>query len=154
MKYSLAFVALAAAVLFSEAASASDTPDELAQILERAGEKASAGDFNEAIRITNSAAVSPKNPTEVMEQASKIQEIYRGLERLGQSDGIERVSMRFVGDSFFRLRVVEKRSDGVILWTFVGYKFRDQWFCKGIHLAGNSDLLELMREQLDAADAR
>lgn len=150
----LGWLLLLVSAVTSPGRAAAETPEDLAAVLEAAVEKARAGDYNEAVRITNAAAVQPADPRKAMDKAAKIQEIYASLERLGPSDEVERVSMRFVGESFLRLRVVDKREHGVVLWTFIGYRFKGRWFCEGIHISGNSDLMELMRKELDAADAR
>ena len=153
MKANLRFAVFMLWLLAPHVGTAADTPEDLIQIMEEAVARARAGDFNESVRITNAAATNPMAPQAAMDQATKIQEVYRSLERLGDVDGIERVSLRFVGESFFRLRVVDKREEGVVLWTFIGYRFKGRWYCEGLHISGNSDLMELMRKELDPADA-
>ncbi|MBI3191456.1 MAG: hypothetical protein HYZ36_02240, partial [Pedosphaera parvula] len=121
---------------------------------QEAVEKAQGGDFHEAMRLINTVSRSPMDPTKAMEQASKMQEDFRKVDPLGETDGVEQVSLRYVGDSFLRIRIVDKRAKGVILWTFIGYRFKEEWHCVSRSYHANSDLAELMRETLDPADAK
>ena len=127
--------------------------ERLAAALEQAVSRAAAGDLVEAVRIISAESRTQKDPRELMEQGTKLQAEYAKLDGLGERDGIERISLRFSGRSFFRLRVADKRSEGVIVWTFVGYRFRDDWDCKGTRFNGSDDLMKLMNSELDPADA-
>jgi len=154
MRYHLVLVSLALAALLPSSLFATSSADELADVLQVAVEKAQLGDCHEAMRIINSVLRSPMDPTKAMEHSSKMQEDFRKLDRLGETDGVERVSLRYVGDSFLRLRIVDKRAKGVVLWTFIGYRFKGEWHCVSRSYHANSDLAVLMRESLDPADAK
>jgi len=134
--------------------SARETSDQLAAALEHAVSLAASGDLAGCARAINAEAKSQKPIKEVSAQADNLKQVYLKLTGLGESDGVERLSMRFLGDSYFRLRVVDKRAEGAILWTFIGYRFHEQWFCKGMNMNGGDDLMAIMKQKLDAADAK
>ena len=129
-------------------------PEELVSALEQAVSKAARGDVAGAVRAINAEARSPKPLKEVVAQEDNFKAAFQKMAGLGESDGVELLSLRYTGDSFLRLRVVDKRAEGVVLWTFVGYKFKGEWSCKGMAFNGGEDLMQIMRQELDAADAK
>lgn len=133
---------------------ASSTPEQLADALEKAVALASAGDPAACARAINAEAKSQKSLKEVSAQADGLKQAYQKFTALGESDGVERLSLRFMGDSYFRLRVADKRAEGAVLWTFIGYRYRGQWYCKGMNVNGGDDLMAIMKQELDAADAK
>ena len=154
MRYHVVFIAVAIATLAPGFLFATSSAEELVEVLQDAVEKAQVGDYYESIRIINSVSRSPTDPTKALEQASKMQEDFRDVDQLGETDGVEQVSLRYVGDSFLRLRIVDKRAKGVILWTFIGYRFKGEWHCVSRGYHANSNLAKIMRESLDPADAK
>lgn len=126
--------------------------EDLANALQAAVERAAAGDVNEAMRAIHAETLVPKDPREVMTSAEELREAYRTIEGYGERDGVERISLRFTGESFFRLRVVEKRANGVVVWTFLAYRFKGEWYCKAMKYVGSDDFGKIMRESLDPAD--
>jgi len=131
-----------------------DRPEELVTALEQAVSKAAHGDVAGAVRAINAEARSPKSLKEVAAQEDNFKAAFQKMAGLGESDGVELLSLRYTGDSFLRLRVVDKRAEGVVLWTFVGYKFKGEWSCKGMTFNGGEDLMQIMHQELDAADAK
>ena len=126
---------------------------ELVSVFEAAVNTAAHGDLSRAMHQLNVEAQSPKSLNELNAQTDQIRQTYDKLAQLGELDRVERVSLVFTGESFFRLRLAEKRADGVILWTLVGYRFKGQWYSKGINITGSTDLLSLLHDNLDPADA-
>lgn len=153
MKSSITLV-IVLALGWSCAFAARDNADDLVSELEKAVVDASQGDIAAAVRRLNAEARTPKGPKEVGAQTDNFRNLYAKLAGLGEPDEVERLSLRYSGDSFFRLRVIDKRAEGVILWTFVGYKYKGSWACKGVSFNGGDDLMQIMRQELDAADAK
>jgi hypothetical protein len=133
---------------------ARDSAEDLVSALEKAVSQASHGDIAGTVRAMNAEARTPKGPKEVAAQIENFKEAYQKIAGLGEADEVERLSLRYTGDSFFRLRIVDKRAEGAILWTFIGYKFKGLWSCKGVTFNGGEDLMQIMRQELDAADAK
>ncbi|ATC63182.1 hypothetical protein CMV30_03985 [Nibricoccus aquaticus] len=127
--------------------------EDLADSLEKAVVFASKGDFASAARAINAETRSPQSPKEVIERTDYLKHLYDQIAVLGEKDEVERLSLRLAGISFARLKVIDKRAEGAVIWTFIGYRYRGQWYCKNLSVAGSEDFLKLMREELDAADA-
>jgi hypothetical protein len=150
MKYLCAAVAFILAV---PAISAGEkTPAALAASLEAAVTAASRRDYSGAIRMIDAELTTPKSETEMAAQAKDLAELYAKLAALGELDAVERLSLVAAGESLFTLRVIEKREGGLILWTFVGYRFRGVWYCKGMDVNGGDDLIKLLRQDAGSAD--
>jgi len=130
-----------------------ESAKDLVTVFEEAVGIAAHGDIGRAMQQLNTQARSPKSPKEVGAQTEAFRNAYAKISSLGELDQVERVSLVFTGESFFRLRVAEKRAEGVILWTLIGYRFKGTWYCKGVNFNGSDDLMQLMHDQLDAADA-
>jgi hypothetical protein len=126
---------------------------DLVAALESAVSTAAGGNIAAAVHSINAESSKPKDLKDINAQIGELKAAYQKLDGLGKLDGTERLSLVYTGESFFRLRVVEKREEGAVLWTFVGCKLRGTWYCKGMNFAANGDLLELMKN-LDAADAK
>jgi len=151
MKPKITLMLLLACVSIARAGQ--DSAKDLVARFAEAVNIAARGDIGRAVQQLNTQARSPKSPKELGAQIEAFRNVYGKVAQLGELDQVEQVSLVFTGESFFRLRLAEKRAEGVILWTFVGYRFKDQWYCKGIHFNGSDDLLQLMHDELDAADA-
>lgn len=127
---------------------------DLVSVMEESVTTAARGELGAAFRQLNSEAHTPKSLKEVNAQAENFKTAYQKVAQLGELDTVERVSLVYTGESFFRLRLAEKHAEGVILWTLLGYRFKGMWYCKGINFNGSDDLLSLMRQELDPADAQ
>jgi hypothetical protein len=130
-----------------------DHAEDLVTALEGAVSSAARGDAASCVRTIDAEASKPKNLKEVTAQVDQLKSLYQKVAPLGELDAVERLSLVYTGDSFFRVRFVEKRTEGVVLWTFIGYRLRSQWYCKEMQIRANGDLVELMKE-LDSADSK
>jgi hypothetical protein len=128
-----------------------ESAEELAAALEAAVVRASVGDAAGAARMINAETRLKKLPA-LSAQAEQLKDAYRKLANLGESDGVERVSLKFLGESLFRLRAVDKRPEGLVLWTFIGYRLKGEWHCKGFSFKGSEDVSDFVAEAFDPAD--
>jgi hypothetical protein len=150
----IVILAVLTLVLCCGARARQETSEQLAAVLEDSVRLAAQGDVAGAVRKMAAESSKPRDLKQINSQIDGFKQMYSKLSPLGELDSVERLSLVFAGESFFRLRVVEKRTDGVVLWTFIGYRLKAGWYYAGLNTSGTSDLLEGMRQYLDPADIK
>jgi hypothetical protein len=131
-----------------------DTYQELCDALEASVTRSAKGDFRSAFSDLDALGQIPMGPKQVLANADSEKETFGKFYSLGALDEVERISLVFTGKSFFRFKLAEKREKGVVVWTFIGYKYRNQWYNKSMSITGNSDLSDLMSKAIDPADVQ
>jgi hypothetical protein len=91
-------------------------------------------------------------PKERAERSQKFKDSLRQLSDFGAARRVTRISLLYMGEDCCRLRVLDRRNAGAVLWTFFGERDGDSWYVNSISMSANGDLGELMKESLDAAD--
>lgn len=93
-------VAFVLALAWNCALAAHDNPEDLASALEKVVAEASRADIAAAVRALNAEARTPKGPKELAAQVDNFRSLYAKLSGLGEPDEVERLSLRYTGDSF------------------------------------------------------
>ncbi|HTQ30807.1 MAG TPA: hypothetical protein VMI53_06315 [Opitutaceae bacterium] len=138
--------------IFSSAFAASATPRELIDKLERAVKIFASGDVDDGYGAMMAEANYSKSPKERAADLDDWRSKFAELRDLGPSHMVNRVSLVFLGDSYFRVRFIDQRENGgALLWTFICEKDKDEWSLNTVNFIGNSDFSEVFKA-LDAAD--
>jgi len=82
---------------------------------------------------------------------TRLRGVFDKIRQLGATRQTDRVSLVFLGAVYFRVRFVDRKKKGAVLWTFIGERFQDERYLSGLNFSANSDLLVLMKE-LNTAD--
>lgn len=130
---------------------ANSTHLELAQNLEHAVELTASGRIADGLSEMAAQGVGSRPPKEAAEQSRKFKEGLEEMRSLGAPRCVVRVSLVFFGDGFCRLRVLDRRASGAILWTFVGERDGDRWMMSSMSMTGSGEMAEIIKE-FDAAD--
>jgi hypothetical protein len=112
------------------------------------------GDYRSALVQLNTLSNAPKNPKELLAWIDSMKEDMNKVSQLGTLDTVEPLSTVGYGTSLARIRFIEKRQKGAVIWTFIGYKFQDLWYMKSLVILGKDDFAELVSQGLDSADAQ
>jgi hypothetical protein len=146
MKYLLIIFAFACCLR-----GANSTHLELAQNLEHAVQLTASGRIVDGLAEMTAQGAGSRAPKDAAEQSRKFKDPLEEMRALGSSKCVIRVSILFFGDGFFRLRVLDRRLSGAILWTFVGERDGDRWVMSSMSMTGSVEMSEILKE-LDAAD--
>ncbi len=127
------------------------TYQDLINKLEHAVKTMATGDVADGFGTLEEGGNKP--PKERAADLDKVRSSLAELkDSLGASRRINRISLVFLGDSYLRVRFMDRRETGGIIWTFFCEKNRDEWDLCSSQFSGNSDLIDLARDTLDAAD--
>jgi hypothetical protein len=146
MKYILLlFITLNAAL------ASSDTQFALADALEGGARAIASGGINDGIDQIFAQCASRRLPKEMAEEKSKFRTTLEEARRLGTARRVTRVSLLSFGEGFCRLRILDRRGGGAILWTFICEKDDEKWVMTSARLNAGEEIGALVQE-LDAAD--
>ena len=138
--------------LFPSVSTASESWDDLLGVIENGIGSGAKGDYSAAFAELSRVSLWPKSPKErlLMIEANRAQ--FDSIQKFGSSDQIVRLSTVHYGKSYCRIRYMDQRAKGGVLWTFICYRKSDEaWYLVSIDIKANEDLAELF-SALDSAD--
>ena len=129
----------------------SSTCLDLAANLERGVQTIASGRIDDGLMEISEEGVGSESPKQKAERNKKFSDLLKRLGDFGATRRVVRVSLLYIGEGYCRLRVLDRRNNGAVLWTFFCERDGDRWYLTSVAATANGDFSTLMKE-LDAAD--
>ena len=144
---------LLALILTSPLWGAPKTHEELRESLQSGVRTIATGQIEQGINeIISNAIGSWSSPKERAEKVSSLRDPLQQIrESLGSPKRVTHISTVFASEDYARIRILDRREGGGVLWTFLCEKTGDEWGVFSWSLTGNEELNVLFKE-MDAAD--
>ncbi|MFT3867618.1 MAG: hypothetical protein QM715_03865 [Nibricoccus sp.] len=130
---------------------ANTTCSELATNLEHGVQTIASGRIDDGLTEISAQGVPSRSPKERAENNQKFRDALKQMSGFGAARRVVRFSTLYIGEGYCRIRVLDRRNAGAILWTFFCERDGDSWFMCSVTMTANSEFGNLMKE-LDAAD--
>ena len=146
-------ISLLSLILISPLWGAPKTHDELRESLQSGVRTIASGQVEQGVNeLVTNAIGSWSSPKERAEKVSSLRDpLQQVREALGSPKRVIHISTVFASEDYARVRILDRRAGGGILWTFLCEKTDDEWGVFSWSLTANEELNVLFKE-LDAAD--